>query len=270
MPITSRKLRVFLCHSSQDKPIVRELYEQLNGDGWIDPWLDEEKLLPGQDWDMEIEKAIEFSDVVIVVLSNNSVSKEGVVQKEIRRALDKAEERPEDIIFIIPLRIEDCPVPRRLKVYQYQDYFPSEYRRSAYQQLSKSLETRAYGLGINVVEVRAQVKKIIETEEENKAQQRISKDMEVKSRQEKEKRWRVEIDKGIRTQLINDQSAKSGSRVASSQDASQYKVPFWKWVIAALITVLMVFILGTIHFPVWLFVVVIFVAVFLIYFVLLI
>ncbi len=37
-----RKLRVFLCHSLQDKPIVRELYRRLNaapqGDDkdWID------------------------------------------------------------------------------------------------------------------------------------------------------------------------------------------------------------------------------------------
>ena len=44
----TRKLRVFLCHSSQDKPIVRELYQRLNAEGWIDPWLDEEKLLPGR------------------------------------------------------------------------------------------------------------------------------------------------------------------------------------------------------------------------------
>jgi len=44
-----RKLRVFLCHASQDKPVVRELYQRLNAEGWIDPWLDEEKLLPGQD-----------------------------------------------------------------------------------------------------------------------------------------------------------------------------------------------------------------------------
>jgi len=40
----SRKLRVFLCHASQDKPIVRELYQRLFAEGWIDPWLDEEKL----------------------------------------------------------------------------------------------------------------------------------------------------------------------------------------------------------------------------------
>ena len=67
MPTTDRKLRVFpsagsghrLYHASQDKPIVRELYQRLLAEGWIDPWLDEENLLPGQDWEMEIEKAIE-------------------------------------------------------------------------------------------------------------------------------------------------------------------------------------------------------------------
>ena len=56
--MTDRKLRVFLCHSSQDKPIVRELYQRLNAEIWIDSWLDEEKLPQGQDWDLEIEKAV--------------------------------------------------------------------------------------------------------------------------------------------------------------------------------------------------------------------
>ena len=36
-----RKLRVFLCHASQDKPVVRELYQRLLAEGWIDPWMDE-------------------------------------------------------------------------------------------------------------------------------------------------------------------------------------------------------------------------------------
>jgi hypothetical protein len=37
MPTTDplRKLRVFLCHASQDKPIVRELYQRLLAEGWI-------------------------------------------------------------------------------------------------------------------------------------------------------------------------------------------------------------------------------------------
>ena len=104
-----RKLRVFLCHSSNDKPAVRELYGRLKAEGWIDPWLDEEKLLPGQDWDLEIEKAVEASDAVIVFLSNNSVSKEGYVQRELRFVLRIADFKPEGTVFVIPMRLEDCP-----------------------------------------------------------------------------------------------------------------------------------------------------------------
>ena len=50
------KLKVFLCHASQDKPIVRDLYQRLSAEGWIGPWLDEEKLLPGQDWKWKLRK----------------------------------------------------------------------------------------------------------------------------------------------------------------------------------------------------------------------
>jgi len=78
----SRKLRVFLCHTSQDKPIVRELYQKLKAEGWIDPWLDEEKLLPGQKWQFEIPKAVEEAHAIIVCLSSVSVNKEGYIQKE--------------------------------------------------------------------------------------------------------------------------------------------------------------------------------------------
>src|SRR5688572_30088243 len=104
--MTDRKLRVFLCHASQDKPIVRDLYKRLTAEDWIDPWLDEEKILPGQDWNLEIEKAVEDSDAVIVCLSNNSVSKEGYLQKELRKVLSIADEKPEGTIFIIPLRFD--------------------------------------------------------------------------------------------------------------------------------------------------------------------
>jgi hypothetical protein len=40
MPTADRKLHVFLCHSSQDKPIVRELYQRLIPEDWIIPgWM---------------------------------------------------------------------------------------------------------------------------------------------------------------------------------------------------------------------------------------
>jgi hypothetical protein len=144
----SRPLRVFLCHSSNDKPTVRELYQRLNAESWIDVWLDEEKLLPGQDWNYEIERALNNSDAVIVTLSTSSVSKEGYVQKELRFALDIALEKPEGIIFILPVRLDNCEWPRRLRSIQGIDYFPPERREFAYARLRRSLELRATALGV--------------------------------------------------------------------------------------------------------------------------
>src|SRR6476659_399432 len=144
----ARPLHIFLCHSSSDKPSVRELYQKLSAEGWMDVWLDEEKLLPGQDWDYEIDKALGKSDAVIVTLSTGSVSKEGYVQKELRFALDIALEKPEGTIFILPVRLDDCERPRRLRPIQGIDYFPPESRAAAYGRLRQSLELRAQALGI--------------------------------------------------------------------------------------------------------------------------
>ncbi|HTP10322.1 MAG TPA: TIR domain-containing protein, partial [Anaerolineae bacterium] len=91
----SHSLRIFLCHSSADKPAVRELYQRLRADGFA-PWLDEEDLLPGQDWQHEIPKVVRNADAVIVCLSHGSITKTGYVQKEIKFALDVADEQPED------------------------------------------------------------------------------------------------------------------------------------------------------------------------------
>ncbi len=196
MPTTDRKLRVFLCHSSQDKPIVRELYQRLNAEGWIDPWLDEEKLLPGMNWDMEIEKAVEVADAVIVCLSNNSVTKEGYVQKELRTIIEKEWEKPEDIIFIIPLRLDDCPYPRRLKDFHYQDYFKNI--DQAYKRLYASLEKRAETVEIDVLEtkdyLRVQEQERVRREWEDK----IRKEAEEKIRREEGDKIRQKIEEAVR------------------------------------------------------------------------
>lgn len=139
----TRPLRVFLCHSSADKPTVRQLYHQLRIDG-IDPWLDEEKLLPGQEWRLEISNAVRDSDIVIVCLSCNSVSKAGYVNKEIKMALDVAEEQPEGAIFLIPLRLEESDVPERLRRWHWVDYFEPK----GFERLILALKTRATELGL--------------------------------------------------------------------------------------------------------------------------
>ena len=115
-------LKLFLCHANEDKPAIRDIYNQLIVIG-VQPWLDEEDILPGKDWPFEIKKAVQNSDVVIVFLSRNSVGKTGFFQKEIKIALDAADERPEGKIFIIPAKLEDCDVPDRLSNKQWVDLY---------------------------------------------------------------------------------------------------------------------------------------------------
>jgi hypothetical protein len=55
-PAPQRPLKVFLCHAHADRDPVRGLYARLTQDG-VDAWLDKAKLLPGQDWGLEIRKA---------------------------------------------------------------------------------------------------------------------------------------------------------------------------------------------------------------------
>lgn len=150
---TVRALRVFLCHSSGDKKAVRTLYKRLCDKSIapnieIDPWLDEEKLLPGQDWEDEIRKAVRQSDIVIVCLSSNSINKAGFIQKEIKFALDIADEQPEGAIFIIPLKFEECEAPSRLSRWHWVNF----YEERGYERLIASLNIRAKGLGIVIQE----------------------------------------------------------------------------------------------------------------------
>lgn len=141
----TRPLRVFLCHASQDKPVVWRLHRYLKQHG-VEPWLDQEELLPGQNWEVEISKALDASDVILVCLSKTSISKEGFVQKEISFALDKALEKPEGMIFIIPVKLEECELPRSLNRYHWVDLF----RDGGRKRLLMGLNRRATELGEDV------------------------------------------------------------------------------------------------------------------------
>lgn len=133
----TKRHHVFISHASEDKPLVRELYTRLTRDG-INAWLDEEKLLPGQDWEFEIKKAIENADAIIVCLSSNSLAKEGYVQKELKLALDVASEKPEGTIHIIPARLDESSVPASLRKYHWANLFDD----AGYEKLKQALKAR--------------------------------------------------------------------------------------------------------------------------------
>ncbi len=141
MPEPKRPLKVFLCHAHADRDPVHGLYARLTQDG-VDAWLDKAKLLPGQDWELEIRRAVREADVVVVCLSKQ-FNQAGFRQKEVRLALDTAMEKPEGEIFIIPARLEECDNLESLRQWHWVDLFEDD----GYEMLVRALRTRANIIG---------------------------------------------------------------------------------------------------------------------------
>ncbi|HYY95833.1 MAG TPA: TIR domain-containing protein, partial [Pyrinomonadaceae bacterium] len=102
---------------------------------------------------MEITKAVSNTHVVIVCLSPASINNQGYVHKEIKFALDVADRQPEGAIFLIPLKLEECDVPNRLRDWHWVDL----YEETGYEKLTKSLLRRAEALGIATRPLRSAV-----------------------------------------------------------------------------------------------------------------
>lgn len=116
--------RVFIAYVVEDLDLARRLCDGLSAAG-CSPWLDKDKLLPGQNWPRALERAIEISDAFVACFSPRSIGKRGQFQSELRYALDCARRVPLDTPFVVPVRFEPCAVPRRISdQVQYVDLFP--------------------------------------------------------------------------------------------------------------------------------------------------
>ena len=114
---------IFISYAREDIETAEKIFDSLVSEGHS-VWMDCKRLAPGQDWRLEIEKAIQSCDIFIACVSTNSVSKQGYVQKELRSALEVAELMPEGRIFIIPIRLDECDMPfEKLKDLHWVNYF---------------------------------------------------------------------------------------------------------------------------------------------------
>ena len=141
--LTQRRLKVFLSYSSDDRRAVRRLYRRLKADGF-DAWLDQENLSPGDDWRQTIESEVSTTDAVVVCISRGSVNREGFLNREIRIALDEADQRLPERILIIPVKLQKVEIPRRLRDFHWADLSQS----GGYERLVGALNEHARKLGL--------------------------------------------------------------------------------------------------------------------------
>ena len=117
--------QVFLSYGHLDRERARRLYEDLCASLAIHVWFDEEDLLPGMKWRPAIRKAIRESRYFIALLSEESASRRGFRHSELSQGLEVMTEFPDDQIFLIPTRLEDCEPPlEELRELTYADLFP--------------------------------------------------------------------------------------------------------------------------------------------------
>ena len=105
---------VFVSYSRRDNQIVREIVDGLKVYG-INVWLDVENLLPGQQWEVQIRKALENASGLLVFVSSASMESD-FVRAELQAMV---EGRSGLIIPIILEHVDNLPLS--LQAYQWVD-----------------------------------------------------------------------------------------------------------------------------------------------------
>ena len=109
--------KVFLSHSSKDKPRVREIAYFLKENG-IYVWIDEAEIKIGDSLIKKITDGISEADYLFAFLSNNSINS-AWVQEELEIAMNLEIEKKK--VVVVPILLEDCDIPSFLKKKVYAD-----------------------------------------------------------------------------------------------------------------------------------------------------
>lgn len=105
--------RIFVSYTRDDSEQALKLTHELKTAG-VNVWLDQLDIPPGARWDQTVEEALEQSTCLIVILSPRSVASQNVMD-EVSYAIDEKKE-------ILPVLIERCKVPLRLRRLQFIDF----------------------------------------------------------------------------------------------------------------------------------------------------
>lgn len=139
-------LKVFISYAKEDQPVALEYYQRLK-DEHFDPWIDKLHILPGQNWSAEIDKAFKEANVILLLLSKQSVDKRGFVQREANDAIEYLRYKKPTDIYAIPLLIDDCDVPQPIS--QRLQYIDMR-NTLAWEQVLASLRTAAEQQSIEI------------------------------------------------------------------------------------------------------------------------
>lgn len=133
------KAEIFLSYTEKDREQVEQLYQGLIEAGFK-PWMDVKDILPGEDWKSVVIDSIRRAPFFLACLSKNSVNKRGVIQEELREALEVWKQKLWGDIYLIPLRLDSCEVPKALAQFQWVNLFEEDGFRKLVQAIKTGME----------------------------------------------------------------------------------------------------------------------------------
>lgn len=110
--------KIFISHSSIDKPFAKMLCMDLEANGYI-PWLDEWDIKVGESIPEKISNGLQEADFIIVILSENSVSSKWVEREWQAKYWNEIEHGR---VNILPILLKECKIPELLKTKKYADF----------------------------------------------------------------------------------------------------------------------------------------------------
>ena len=127
-----KQRRTFISYSRANKDFALKLAKELRASGF-NIWVDVLDIPTGSRWDDEVEKALESSEIFMVILTPASITSEHV-KDEIGYAIDTGK-------HILPVLLENAKVPLRLRRFQYVDFTSKNYKEGveSAKQLLRSL-----------------------------------------------------------------------------------------------------------------------------------
>lgn len=106
---------VFISYDRRDHLIAMEISEFFRDCNCV-PFLDTKDNLPGDRWRKKMYERMEQSDIVVLLITNHSLTSINTVNEEFQLALKMA---ADEKITLIPLLLEPLHLPPELKSYQF-------------------------------------------------------------------------------------------------------------------------------------------------------
>jgi hypothetical protein len=130
---------IFLSHTADDKPFVRELKKSLEEHGVENVWLDEAEIQIGDSLSEKIEEGLTKTKYIGIVLSPKSIESKWV-KKELEVAMNREIETGE--VVILPLLYQSCKLPAFLAGKLYADFTTADNYSESLKKLLRRLKMK--------------------------------------------------------------------------------------------------------------------------------